>query len=196
MGEEVADVRGAVMTTSRNRSCRMSAWRVAADAPARPSRRRDVLRCEAQEVGEAGDEHHRRHARRTTARTIELPFGEIRADPANPPGRRDAAAAAPGTPSSYFGIRPFDVRVTQSGAGYRRRGQAGRAARRPHHRRHPCRRRRPQTCIAEAQAAGVRHGDRLNFSIDAARAHLFDPATERRSHDDGAPNNKSKTSET
>ena len=29
--------------------------------------------------------------------------------------------------------------------------------------------------LPEAQAAGVRHGDRLNFSIDAARAHLFRP---------------------
>jgi hypothetical protein len=29
--------------------------------------------------------------------------------------------------------------------------------------------------LPEAQAAGVRHGDRLNFAFDAAHAHLFRP---------------------
>ena len=48
---------------------------------------------------------------------IELPFGEIRADPAESAWAQGAAAAAPGTPF-LFGIRPFDVRVSQSGAGY------------------------------------------------------------------------------
>jgi multiple sugar transport system ATP-binding protein len=105
---------------------------------------------------------------------IELPFGEIRADPAESAWAPGAAAAAPGTPF-LFGIRPFDVRVSQSGAGYHGEVRlveplgdltivdlhAGGAD--------------LKLVLPEAQAAGVRHGDRLNFSIDAARAHLFRP---------------------
>jgi ABC-type sugar transport system ATPase subunit len=105
---------------------------------------------------------------------IKLPFGEIRADPAQSAWGEGVAAAAPGT-EFLFGIRPFDVRVSQGGGGYS--GEvtlveplgdltivdihAGGAD--------------LKLVLPEAQAAGVRHGDRLNFSIDAARAHLFRP---------------------
>ena len=104
---------------------------------------------------------------------IELPFGEIRADPDKAAWASDAAAATPGT-DFLFGIRPFDVRVSRS-AGYSGEVRlveplgdltivdihAGGAD--------------LKLVLPEAEAAGVRHGDRLNFSIDAARAHLFRP---------------------
>ncbi len=104
---------------------------------------------------------------------IELPFGEIRADAGKAAWAGDAATAAPGTPF-LFGVRPFDVRVSNA-AGYFGKVRlveplgdltivdihAGDAD--------------LKMVLPEAQAAGVRHGDRLNFSIDVARAHLFRP---------------------
>jgi multiple sugar transport system ATP-binding protein len=108
------------------------------------------------------------------ASAIDLPFGEIRGDPAASAWAQGIAAAAPGT-EFLFGIRPFDVRVSHTGAGYSGEVKlveplgdltiidvhAGGAD--------------LKLVLPEAQAAGVRHGDRLNFSIDAARAHLFRP---------------------
>ena len=107
------------------------------------------------------------------AALIELPFGEIRAEPDTAFWARDAAAAAPGT-EFLFGIRPFDVRVSRLN-GYTGEVRlieplgdltvvdihAGGAD--------------LKLVLPEAEAAGIRHGDRLNFSIDAARAHLFRP---------------------
>ena len=112
--------------------------------------------------------------RGSDAAAIKLPFGEIRADPAETPWAREAVAAAPGT-SVLFGIRPFDVRVTQEGGAYSGEVrlveplgdltivdiEAGGAD--------------LKIVLPEAQAVGMRHGDRLNFSIDAGRAHLFRP---------------------
>jgi multiple sugar transport system ATP-binding protein len=112
-------------------------------------------------------------ATRADGAAIRLPFGEVRADAADAAWASEAAAAAPGTPF-LFGVRPFDVRMTQA-AGYSGEVRlveplgdltivdihAGGAD--------------LKMVLPEAQAAGVRHGDRLNFAIDAARAHLFRP---------------------
>ena len=71
-----------------------------------------------------------------------------------------------------LGVRPFDVRVSRS-TGYSGEVRlveplgdltivdihAGGAD--------------LKLVLPEAEAAGIRHGDRLNFFIDAARAHLF-----------------------
>ena len=105
---------------------------------------------------------------------IELPFGEVRADPHEVAwaGGGRAAAAGDAVPVR----RPPVRRARVAGGRLFRRGAAGRAARRPHRRRHPCRRRRP-----EARSAGGRR--RLAFAtaigltsaFDAARAHLFRP---------------------
>jgi multiple sugar transport system ATP-binding protein len=103
---------------------------------------------------------------------IELPFGRISAE-ASVAWAGPAADAAPGT-EFLFGIRPFDVRVS-SASGYSGEVRlveplgdltivdidAGGAG--------------LKLVLPEAQAAGIRHGDRLNFSIDVARAHLFRP---------------------
>lgn len=107
------------------------------------------------------------------AGVIELPFGEIRVDPQ----RSSWAAIASGLPvgeSFLLGVRPFDLRVAQSS------GHSGEV-----------RLVEPlgdltvvdihadgaelKMVLPEAQAAGVRHGDRLNFDFDAAHAHLFRP---------------------
>jgi multiple sugar transport system ATP-binding protein len=104
---------------------------------------------------------------------IELPFGEIRADTGKTAWAGDAAAASPGT-DFLFGVRPFDVRVAQ-GSGYSGEVRlieplgdltivdldaAGAEL---------------KLVLPEAEAAGIRYGDRLNFSIDVGRAHLFRP---------------------
>jgi len=105
--------------------------------------------------------------------SIELPFGEIRVDSNKASWASSAAAATPGA-EFLFGVRPFDVRVSKS-AGYSGEVRlveplgdltvvdihAGGAD--------------LKLVLPEAEAAGIRHGDRLNFFIDAARAHLFRP---------------------
>ena len=104
---------------------------------------------------------------------IELPFGTVRADPGRAPWAEAAAAARPGT-AFLFGIRPSDVRVSSSAA------YAGEV-----------RLLEPlgdltvldvhatgadlKLVLPEAEAAGLRHGDRINFRFDAARSHLFRP---------------------
>jgi multiple sugar transport system ATP-binding protein len=105
---------------------------------------------------------------------IELPFGAVRADRSKPSWAEAAAAAEPGT-RFLFGIRPFDVRVSSGGSGYPGEVKlveplgdltvvdvhAGGAD--------------LKLVLPEAEAAGVHHGDRINFHFDAARAHLFRP---------------------
>jgi multiple sugar transport system ATP-binding protein len=104
---------------------------------------------------------------------IELPFGTVRADAAETPWAAAVAAAEPGT-TFLFGIRPSDVRVS------RRAGYPGEV-----------RLVEPlgdltvldvhasgadlKVVLPEAEAAGLGHGDRINFSFDAARSHLFRP---------------------
>lgn len=104
---------------------------------------------------------------------IELPFGEIRVDQAKSPWAATAADAPVGE-SYLLGVRPFDLKVTES-AGYSGEVRlveplgdltvvdlnAGGTDLR--------------IVLPEAQAAGVQHGDRLNFAFDAARTHLFRP---------------------
>ncbi len=104
---------------------------------------------------------------------IELPFGEVRVDPLKSAWAASAAGAAAGD-SFLLGIRPFDLRLTQA-AGYSGEVRlveplgdltvvdihAGGAD--------------LKMVLPEAQAAGVRHGDRLNFAFDAANTHLFRP---------------------
>jgi multiple sugar transport system ATP-binding protein len=107
------------------------------------------------------------------ASAIELPFGEVRVDPDKSHWAGVAAGASAGE-SFLLGVRPFDIRVTQS-AGYAGEVRlveplgdltvvdvhaAGAEL---------------KLVLPEAQAAGVRHGDKLNFAIDTARAHLFRP---------------------
>jgi multiple sugar transport system ATP-binding protein len=105
---------------------------------------------------------------------IELPFGAVRADDSKTIWAGVVAAAEPGT-QFLFGIRPFDVRVSGAGSGYPGEVRlveplgdltvvdvhAGGAD--------------LKLVLPEAEAAGVRDGDRINFHFDAARAHLFRP---------------------
>ncbi len=104
---------------------------------------------------------------------MDLPFGEVRADPQKSPWAASAAGAAAGE-SFLLGVRPFDLRLTQA-AGYSGEVRlveplgdltvvdihAGGAD--------------LKIVLPEALAAGVRHGDRLNFAFDAAHTHLFRP---------------------
>jgi multiple sugar transport system ATP-binding protein len=107
------------------------------------------------------------------AAAIDMPFGEIRVDPEKSPWAATAAGASEGE-SYLLGVRPFDLKVSHSG-GFSGKVhlveplgdltmvdvQAGGTELR--------------IVLPEAQAAGVHHGDDLNFSIDAARTHLFRP---------------------
>jgi multiple sugar transport system ATP-binding protein len=107
------------------------------------------------------------------AAAIELPFGEVRVDATKSSWAAVTAGAAAGE-SFLFGIRPYDLKLTQS-SGYSGEVRlveplgdltvvdvhAGGAD--------------LKMVLPEAQAAGVRHGDRLNFAFDAAHAHLFRP---------------------
>lgn len=106
------------------------------------------------------------------AAAIELPFGEVRVDQKSPWAAVTAGAAA--GESFLLGVRPFDLKLTQS-SGYSGEVRlveplgdltvvdihAGGAD--------------LKMVLPEAQAAGVRHGDRLNFAFDAAHSHLFRP---------------------
>ncbi|HET7716948.1 MAG TPA: ABC transporter ATP-binding protein [Bauldia sp.] len=107
------------------------------------------------------------------AAAIELPFGEVRIDPDKSPWAAAAAGAPAGEPF-LLGVRPFDVRVSQT-AGYpgevRLVEPLGDLTVVDIHASGA----ELKMVLPEAQAAGVRHGDKLNFAIDAARAHLFRP---------------------
>ena len=106
------------------------------------------------------------------ASTIELPFGEVSVDPRKSWAAVAADAAA--GESFLLGVRPYDLKLTGS-SGYSGEVRlveplgdltvvdvhAGGAE--------------LKMVLPEAQAAGVRHGDRLNFAFDAAHAHLFRP---------------------
>jgi multiple sugar transport system ATP-binding protein len=104
---------------------------------------------------------------------IELPFGEVAFDPSKSSWARVAAEARPGE-AFLLGVRPFDVSLTQA-AGHsgevRLVEPLGDLTVVDIHARGAD----LKMVLPEAQAAGVRHGDRLNFAIDAARAHLFRP---------------------
>jgi multiple sugar transport system ATP-binding protein len=107
------------------------------------------------------------------AAAIELPFGEVRVDAEKSSWAAVSAAASAGE-EFLLGVRPYDLKLTTA-SGYSGEVRlveplgdltvvdvhAGGAD--------------LKMVLPEAQAAGVRHGDRLNFSFDAAHAHLFRP---------------------
>jgi multiple sugar transport system ATP-binding protein len=107
------------------------------------------------------------------AATIETPFGEVRVD-AGKSHWAPVSASAPVGEEFLLGVRPYDLKLATSG-GYSGEVRlveplgdltvvdvhAGGAD--------------LKMVLPEAQASGVRHGDRLNFSFDAANAHLFRP---------------------
>lgn len=107
------------------------------------------------------------------AAAIDLPFGEVRVDSDKSPWAA-VSAAAPAGEEFLLGVRPYDMKLTTA-PGYSGEVRlveplgdltvvdvhAGGAD--------------LKMVLPEAQAAGVRHGDRLNFSFDAAHTHLFRP---------------------